>query len=104
MPEQFTVLIPDVLDRADIEEEVFGDAYRVLVPRALRPDEIPAETWAETDAVLAFHELYGTASATTMLTSRPRVASESWSATSPITVRIQSPIMRWVVCSLSPAG
>lgn len=57
MPQRFTILIPDVLDNADIEEEVFGDEYRILTPKALEADEIPAETWAETDAVLAFHEL-----------------------------------------------
>ena len=56
MADRFTVLIPDILERADIEEEVFGDEYRVLTPKALNPDEMPAEARAETDAVLPCQE------------------------------------------------
>ncbi|MBI2320748.1 MAG: hypothetical protein HYU88_01265 [Chloroflexi bacterium] len=52
------ILIPDRLEQpADVEQEAFGPAARILTPGAHHDAEIADEVWASADAVLAWHDL-----------------------------------------------
>ena len=54
----FKVLIPDRLaEPADIEREVFGPDFEVIVSSAKHASEIDDKTWGQVDAILAWHEI-----------------------------------------------
>lgn len=58
MKDQLIILIPDRLrPPADIEQEVFGPNVSIHTPCALHTSEIKDKLWADTDAILAWHEL-----------------------------------------------
>lgn len=54
----YKILIPDRLTPpADVEQRVFGDMAEITVSQATHTNQIPDEVWANTDAVLAWHDL-----------------------------------------------
>ena len=58
MKEQLIILIPDRLPPpADIEQEVFGPNVSIHTPCALHTSEIKDKLWADSDAILAWHDL-----------------------------------------------
>ena len=48
----YTVLIPEGIPDPDIERGVFGDAFTIIAPAAAKIEEIPADLWRRTDAVM----------------------------------------------------
>ena len=53
-----TILIPDRLKPpADVEQEVFGSDYKVIVGQAKQIEDIPLNQWKECVAILAWHDL-----------------------------------------------
>lgn len=54
---KYTVLIPDRLDTCEVEEQVLGDNYNIIMSQAVSADEISDEVWGSADAVIAWHEI-----------------------------------------------
>ncbi|NRA39813.1 MAG: C-terminal binding protein [Planctomycetes bacterium] len=53
----FTVIMPDIVEKAGVELDVFADQFELLTPFVESADAIEDSVWSSVDAVMAWHEL-----------------------------------------------
>ena len=51
------ILIPDRVNETKIENKVFGDDYKLVIPNVLSLSEITDDLWSTCDGMLVWHDL-----------------------------------------------
>ena len=53
-----TILIPDRIDNADIEKEIFDSRFKIIVKNASKESEISDVIWEKAEGILAWHDIH----------------------------------------------